>query len=286
MSKYSWIILAIGLTSVFGSRADSEKPTIAVLDFQNRKEKHFSNQDYDLPESAGKIAADEFSSALGASGVFRVVTRNKFEFSQMEEEKKFVLLRKDIDSYVKLCKDLGAQYLVTGKIDGFHVDEKSGEAYGVKICRVTTRIVLDIKVIDVSTGEIVYQASPSNVSTFPLPEGVTLTEILDWKKSLRSAIRDAAKEMIKELSASIGINTERPQPTAKVTLNINSTPPGADILVDDLFLGNTPASVPVSLGSHKISIEYTGYRAWERNMKVYDGMSINPVLEKNKAPSQ
>jgi hypothetical protein len=65
-----------------------------------------------------------------------------------------------------------------------------------------------------------------------------------------------------------------------VSLEIASTPPGADIELDGSFVGNTPSSVGVSAGDHTIRLTKTGYAAWERKVKTSTGaVRISPDLE-------
>jgi hypothetical protein len=44
------------------------------------------------------------------------------------------------------------------------------------------------------------------------------------------------------------------QPTANAEVEVRSTPDGADILLDDSFVGNTPTTITVSPGDHVIAI--------------------------------
>jgi hydrogenase maturation factor len=66
------------------------------------------------------------------------------------------------------------------------------------------------------------------------------------------------------------------------TVNINSTPTGADILIDAKFVGNTPSSLQLSAGEHTIVIEKAGYKSWQRTMAVATrgSANIDATLEK------
>jgi PEGA domain len=63
---------------------------------------------------------------------------------------------------------------------------------------------------------------------------------------------------------------------------IKSSPSGADIDVDGKFMGNTPSSLKLPPGDHKISVEKSGYQSWKRTMTVMAGgnVTLNPTLEK------
>jgi hypothetical protein len=77
-----------------------------------------------------------------------------------------------------------------------------------------------------------------------------------------------------------------PSPTAALaplsTVDIKSTPDGAEINVDDKFMGNTPSSLRLAAGDHKIKLEKSGFKTWERTMTVSVGATatLDATLEK------
>ena len=66
------------------------------------------------------------------------------------------------------------------------------------------------------------------------------------------------------------------------TVDVKSTPDGAEITVDEKFVGNTPSSLRLSAGDHKIKLEKSGFKNWERTMTVGAGATatVNATLEK------
>src|SRR5215470_14687172 len=61
-------------------------------------------------------------------------------------------------------------------------------------------------------------------------------------------------------------------------LAVMSTPSGAEIQIDNVFVGSTPSSVPVSLGTHTITVHKPGYSAWQRTIQV-NGGTVNVAAE-------
>ncbi len=61
-------------------------------------------------------------------------------------------------------------------------------------------------------------------------------------------------------------------------LAVTSTPAGAEIEVDGSFVGSTPSSVPVSMGSHNITVRKNGYTSWQRTIRVTGG-TVNVAAE-------
>jgi hypothetical protein len=73
-----------------------------------------------------------------------------------------------------------------------------------------------------------------------------------------------------------------PPATAPGVVNVQSTPPGADIDVDGAFVGNAPASLKLPPGKHTVSISSAGFKPWSRDMTVLAGSvtSLDATLEK------
>ncbi len=70
--------------------------------------------------------------------------------------------------------------------------------------------------------------------------------------------------------------------TAAGKISVISVPDGADIEIDGSFVGNTPSDIEVAEGDHTVAVKKTGFKDWERKLKVSGGSSIhlNAELEK------
>ncbi len=70
--------------------------------------------------------------------------------------------------------------------------------------------------------------------------------------------------------------------TALSSVEIKSTPDGAEIIVDDRFMGSTPSSLRLAVGDHKIKLGKSGFKTWERTMTVGAGATatVDATLEK------
>jgi hypothetical protein len=69
-------------------------------------------------------------------------------------------------------------------------------------------------------------------------------------------------------------------------LQLESTPPGADIAIDGSFVGNAPSDVQVTEGEHTVSVKKAGFKDWERKVKVSGGSSIRLSAELEKTQNQ
>jgi len=77
-----------------------------------------------------------------------------------------------------------------------------------------------------------------------------------------------------------------PQPvvaevSAQSSIEIKSTPDAADISVDDKYMGSTPSMLRIPPGDHKVKIEKSGFKPWEKILTVTAGAaaSVNATLE-------
>jgi hypothetical protein len=71
--------------------------------------------------------------------------------------------------------------------------------------------------------------------------------------------------------------------SSSAKIQIESTPPGADIEVDGSFVGNTPSDVQVAEGDHTVVVKKSGFKNWERNLKSSAGSSVHIGAELEKA---
>jgi hypothetical protein len=69
---------------------------------------------------------------------------------------------------------------------------------------------------------------------------------------------------------------------APSTVEIKSTPDGAEITVDEKFMGNTPSTLKLAAGDHKIRLEKSGFKMWEKVLTVGAdaNATVNATLDK------
>jgi S1-C subfamily serine protease len=65
------------------------------------------------------------------------------------------------------------------------------------------------------------------------------------------------------------------------TVSVSSEPDGAEIFVDDKFLGNTPATLKLPAGPHTILLKFPGHADWRRTLEVLKSSktSLKAALE-------
>ena len=82
---------------------------------------------------------------------------------------------------------------------------------------------------------------------------------------------------------SVTASTEAALPAENGKIILKSAPDGADVYVDDAYVGNTPATLKLPTGKHTIKVSQNGYAAWTKEVSVLAGSEVNmsASLEKN-----
>jgi hypothetical protein len=73
-----------------------------------------------------------------------------------------------------------------------------------------------------------------------------------------------------------------PTPHGFGTVTITSDPDGAEIFVDDKFVGSTPAKLKLAAGSHIMVIKSAGLAEWKRTLEILKDsqVTLKPVLDR------
>ncbi len=68
----------------------------------------------------------------------------------------------------------------------------------------------------------------------------------------------------------------------RVKCSFSSTPAGAEITLDGRYVGSTPSSLGVSLGTHVVVLFMPGFAQWKRELTVSDDseLTVNATLQK------
>jgi hypothetical protein len=140
----------------------------------------------------------------------------------------------------------------------------------------------------VATGIVFFPAAPfflfMHGKDITLPKGAEFTAYVNGDMKLDIAKFQAAASA-PQSDPSAGSRDQNIGPMS-AKLQIESTPPGADIEVDGNFVGSTPSDVQVAEGDHAIVVKKSGFKNWERKLKSSTGSSVrlNAELEKADNP--
>ena len=59
------------------------------------------------------------------------------------------------------------------------------------------------------------------------------------------------------------------------SVKVSSMPEGADVYLDDKFVGDAPATLKLPAGKHTIKLTLAGYKDWTRDLDAQAGMEVN-----------
>jgi len=114
-----------------------------------------------------------------------------------------------------------------------------------------------------------------------IPKGTEITAYVNGDVKMDLAKFQPASNQ----NLNAGSQDQTAAPTS-AKLQIDSSPPGADIEVDGSFVGNTPSEVQIAAGDHTVVVKKSGFKNWQRTLKSSAGSSVHLTAELEKADSQ
>lgn len=275
MSKRNSFLRTLALlVAVFSfCAAQAATPRIAVVDFDAHQ---YSG---DLP---GAQLADYVVDELVNTNLFEVIEREKLK-SLMSEMNFGLSGFVDGKTAAKLGKIYGATHLMTGRVISVEREESSfsGGNYGISGTNVAWNLSISVRIFEVQTGKIVYS---DRTRTRWVARNTARSQSTTSTPYDRIA-ESAAVEVVAGIAKSpfgrglvVGAASASPPSTA-ISVQIDSDPPGADIEVDGVFIGNTGASYSLIPGIRVIKISRGKAKTWEKKVEVTAGLKINAVLE-------
>ncbi len=129
----------------------------------------------------------------------------------------------------------------------------------------------------VATSIVFFPAAPLFLfihgKDITIPQGTEITAFVQGDMHLDMA-RFGVAAAARATSAPTGAVT------TQASLVIESAPPGADIEIDGAFVGNTPSTVSVAAGSHRVTVKKKGFTDWSKTLNVSGGaVHLNAELE-------
>jgi hypothetical protein len=109
--------------------------------------------------------------------------------------------------------------------------------------------------------------------------GLVNNDAGDMKKRVDESLAKLKGQPLETASASSGQPAAPPAPV-QASLTVDSAPAGADIEIEGAFVGNTPSTLSVALGSHQVAVKKKGYTDWTKTLSVSGGtVHLNAELE-------
>ena len=131
------------------------KLRVAVIDFENN-----STWSY-WGDNLGRAAADVFVTALMESGQFSIIERDKVQ-ALIAEQNFGASGRVTPQTAAKIGQLLGVDLMLTGSVSQFSISRTGGGIRGVSVGVTTGKVVLQARLVNTTTGEIVVAAEEEN----------------------------------------------------------------------------------------------------------------------------
>jgi hypothetical protein len=124
-------------------------------------------------------------------------------------------------------------------------------------------------------GGAIKQATPTLQQVLPQPPNPNANRKPAAGKAMAGKVV-AEKEAAGKATQS-GVSTA----SGVSMVQIDSTPAGASISIDNVALGHTPASLTLSKGIHVIELSHDGLTSWQKTILLGDGekLSLNAALK-------
>jgi PEGA domain len=130
----------------------------------------------------------------------------------------------------------------------------------------------------VATGLLFFPAAPfflfMHGKDITVPKGAEVTGYVNGDVRLESAKFAARAPEIAAAAApaqSAGTPSTAAMASATGTLEVHSSPDGAEVYVDGAFVGNAPATLKLTPGQHTIRCTQSGYKDWSREISIQSG---------------
>jgi len=141
----------------------------------------------------------------------------------------------------------------------------------------------------VATGLVFFPAAPfflfMHGKDITIPKGAEVTAYVNGDTRLDIAkFQPPAPATTPQ--ATVATNAAPLPASNSAKLQVESSPPGADIEVDGGFVGNTPSDVQVTEGEHTVTVKKAGFKDWERKLTVSGGSNIHLNAELEKAAAE
>jgi hypothetical protein len=250
-----------------GEKAATHQTNVAVIGFDNRSAKN-------LP-TLGNIAQDITTSYLVTLPGVVLVTRDR-----LDSVRKEIKLPDSVQTGTGISNVghlLQADVLVTGSIVRYDVERRSWKGFGTSALQDIFRMALTLQILDVKTGRVQFSKDFEVERTKQYPKADSApSQPIDLVSELLEALLEEAKPDLRNaLTQVVGGLGAAGQ---FIDVAVSSTPAGADIIVNGIYMGKTPKTLPLGQDIHEIQIVLPGYEPWNRRIRAEPGKGIDATL--------
>ena len=197
-----------------------------------------------VDEGEARAISERLRIWLGRTGVFQVIERNQMDTIMEELGFQYSGACNTDECIVQVGQMLGATKMIAGSIS-----------------KVATLYSLQVRIVDIASSRIEH------------------TSFRDEPGGMTAVLTDATQFVANQLADFVRGTPAQPftdpgQPVTPTTaqIRIESTPPGAAIIIDDQNSGQvTPAILPLTAGAHDLTLRLSGYAENSQSFQVTGG---------------
>jgi len=192
-NRLFWQIISVGILILGVSAVSWAKDRVAVMDFENKSQ----YGGWQL----GQGASDILTTELVKANKFNVMEREKLSVI-IKEQNLGTSGRLDTSTVARIGKIIGVEYIITGSITEYGQSSVAGSGRGVDVRKTGYHATVDIRMVNVSTGEIVFADSQSaekasmNVKVFSIGGGEKFNE-----KKATETMREAIQKLAARITS-------------------------------------------------------------------------------------
>lgn len=255
------------LLSMLVLHAAEAAPRIAVVDFDTNQ---YSAQ------LAGAQLADYVVDELVNTGLFDVVEREKLQSIATElgfSGSGMV----DPSSAAQMGRLLGAKYLLTGRVISLGAEEKSFGGYGINTRSTILSLAVSVRVVDTETGSVAFSTRTTTNRTINETQALAVRSSTAYNALSEQAAMEAVTGIVKSgRFASAGDG--KTEALMLVVVDVQSSPPNADVEVDGVFYGNAGGPLTLPSGLRSVRVSLAGHSVWEKKVMISAGTRITATL--------
>ncbi|MCP4691322.1 MAG: hypothetical protein GY859_24965, partial [Desulfobacterales bacterium] len=211
MVRFSRVVIFMCIIVLAFSATTWAKPRLAVMDFDNKSQYGGWR--------VGHGASDMLSTELVKTGKFSMMERDRLS-AVLKEQNLGASGLLDPRTAVKIGKLIGVEYIVTGAVTEYGQSQTGGGGGGVHVGKKGYHATVDVRLVNATTGEIVFADSASNnksttsLSVFGFGGGQSFNE-----KKATETLRAAIKEISVKLASAPVKSTGKKTGSAKIKSN-------------------------------------------------------------------
>jgi curli biogenesis system outer membrane secretion channel CsgG len=206
MKKRQGVLICVMVLSLIGASSlavpasepgspQSDKVRIAVVNFENNSQWHYWG------DNLGWAAADELVTQLFKTGEFSIIERTQLE-TILAEQDLGASGRVNASTAAEIGRILGVQLMLTGSITKFSIETISGGFRGIGGSYSEAESMLDIRLIDTTTAEILYAEEGTGKIRLGGGYAMGASGGRDFDAGLaQEALRPAVLEVVEKLAA-------------------------------------------------------------------------------------